>query len=205
MRSGIPEICRSFEGRLIVSCQAAEGDAFRAAESMVRFAQAALAGGAAGIRAEGVEDIAAIRAAVTAPIIGIRKSYHADGRILITPTVESARELVAAGADMIALDCTARGQQYGALDRLRRIRQELGVPVLADIATVAEAVSAAEAGADFVLSTMRGYTVETEQFRRFEPDFIAALCRAVAVPVIAEGRIWEPEEARAPWRPAHLR
>jgi glucokinase-like ROK family protein len=197
MRSGIPEICRSFEGRLIVSCQAAEGDAFRAAEAMVRFAQAALAGGAAGIRAEGAEDITAIRAAVTVPIIGIRKSYHADGRILITPTVESARELVAAGADMIALDCTARGQQYGALDRLRRIREELGVPVLADIATVAEGVSAAEAGADFVLSTMRGYTVETEQFRRFEPDFIADLCRAVTVPVIAEGRIWEPEEARA--------
>ncbi|MFN7623861.1 MAG: N-acetylmannosamine-6-phosphate 2-epimerase, partial [Acidobacteriota bacterium] len=73
MRSGIPEICRSFEGRLIVSCQAAEGDAFRAAEAMVRFAQAALAGGAAGIRAEGAEDIAAIRAAVTVPIIGIRK------------------------------------------------------------------------------------------------------------------------------------
>ena len=59
---------------------------------------------------------------------------------------------------MIALDVTRRGQCYGALDRLRRIREELRVPVLADIATLDEALAAAGAGADFVLSTMRGYT-----------------------------------------------
>jgi predicted NBD/HSP70 family sugar kinase/putative N-acetylmannosamine-6-phosphate epimerase len=197
MSYSIPVICRSFEGRLIVSCQAAEGDAFRTSDAMARFARAALDGGAMGIRAEGAEDIAAIRAAVDLPIIGIRKSQHEDGGILITPTFEDARALVAAGADMIALDCTARGERYGALERLRRIRAELGVPVLADIATVAEGVAAAAAGADFVLSTMRGYTQETRQFPVFEPEFIAALRQAVPVPVIAEGRIWTPEEARA--------
>jgi glucokinase-like ROK family protein len=197
MSREIPEICRIFAGRLVVSCQASEGDAFRDAASIARFARAALDGGAAGIRAEGVEDVAAIRAAVKVPIIGIRKSYHEDGRILITPSFESARELVAAGADMIALDCTGRGQRYGALERMRQIREELQVPVLADIATVEEAVRAAEAGADLILSTMRGYTVETQHLRVFEPEFIAALCRAVTVPVIAEGRIWEPAEARA--------
>ena len=197
MSREIPEICRIFAGRLIVSCQASEGDAFRDAGSIARFARAALDGGAAGIRAEGVEDVAAIRAAVNVPIIGIRKSYHEDGRVLITPSFESAQELVAAGADMIALDCTARGQRLGALERLRRIREELRVPVLADIATVEEAVIAAEAGADLVLSTMRGYTEDTAHMRIFEPDFITALCRAVNVPVIAEGRIWEPAEARA--------
>ena len=36
-------------------------------------------------------------------------------------------------AAAVALDCTARGQRYGALDRLRAIRRELGVPVFADI------------------------------------------------------------------------
>ena len=164
---------------------------------MARFARAAIDGGAAGIRAEGVEDVQAIRAAVSVPIIGIKKSPAADGRILITPAMEAACDLVAAGADLIALDCTARGQQHGALERLRRIRAELRVPVLADIATVAEAVSAVEAGADFVLSTLRGYTAETEEYKTFEPEFIAALKRAVRVPVIAEGRIRTPEEARA--------
>ena len=197
MSRSISELSRAIEGRLIVSCQASEGDAFRSVDSMARFARAALDGGAAGIRAEGAEDIVAIRRAVDLPVIGIRKSQHEDGRVLITPTFEAARVLVAAGADMIALDCTERGQQYGALERLRRIRAELGVPVLADIATVAEGVAAAAAGADFVLSTMRGYTAQTARFTTFEPEFIAALRQAVAVPVIAEGRIWTPDEARA--------
>jgi putative N-acetylmannosamine-6-phosphate epimerase len=184
--NSISELCSSLQGKLIVSCQASAGDAFRDTAAMARFARAAVNGGAAGIRA-----------AVTVPIIGIRKSVAADGRILITPSLESARELVAAGADLIALDCTARGQQYGALERLRQIKAELCVPVLADIATVEEAVGAAEAGADFVLSTMRGYTAETEQYKTFEPEFIAALRRAVNVPIIAEGRIWTPDEACA--------
>jgi N-acetylmannosamine-6-phosphate 2-epimerase/N-acetylmannosamine kinase len=191
------DICHSFRGKLIVSCQASQGDAFRDSAAMARFARAAVDGGAAGIRAEGAEDVRAIRAAVSVPIIGIRKSQAADGRILITSSVEAARDLIEAGADLIALDCTTRGRRYGALERLQRIKAELRVLALADIATVEEAVIAAEAGADFVLSTMRGYTPETEQFKVFEPEFITALTGAVRVPVIAEGRIWTPTEARA--------
>jgi len=192
-----PEICQSLRGKLIVSCQASAGDAFRDSAAMARFARAAVDGGAAGIRSEGAEDVGAIRAAVSVPIIGIRKSEAADGGILITPSFEAARELVAAGADLIALDCTARGQSYGALDRLRRIKRELNIPVLADIATVEEARAAEAAGADCVLSTMRGYTPDTAHIRDFDAEFIAELARTVKVSVIAEGRIWTPEQARA--------
>ena len=94
-----------------------------------------------------------------------------------------------AGAELIALDCTARGQRYGALERISEIRRELAVPVLADIATAEEALAAAQAGATFVLSTMRGYTRETEDGKQFDPDFIEELVRVSPVPVIAEGRI----------------
>lgn len=181
--------------RLIVSCQAFEDDAFYGAEFMARFARAAVDGGAAGIRANSPEDIRAIRQGVDKPVIGIQKRTMPDGRVLITPTFEDARQLVAAGAAAVALDCTARGRRYGALDRLRQIKAQLGVPVLADIATVEEAVLAAEAGADYVLSTMRGYTEETAQVKEFEPGFIEALVRAVRVPVIAEGRIHSPRQA----------
>lgn len=193
----ISEIHPSLRGKLIVSCQASEGDAFRDAAAIARFARAAVDGGAVGIRAEGAEDVGAIRAAVSVPIIGIRKSRAADGNILITPSFESAQELIAAGADMIALDCTARGQSYGALERLQRIKAELGVPVLADIATLEEACAAEAAGAGGVLSTMRGYTPDTAHIGNFDAEFIAELTRAVEVPVIAEGRIWTPDEARA--------
>jgi glucokinase len=133
---------------------------------------------------------------VDVPIVGIWKQVQLDGEILITPTLEGARELVEAGAGLIALDCTARGQKYGALDRLRRIRKELGVPVLADIATLEEAVQAAKAGADAVLSTLRGYTPETRHVTRFEPSFIADLVRVIRIPVIAEGRIETGDQIR---------
>ena len=186
-----------FRGSLVVSCQASDGSPFRESASMARFARAAVAGGARGIRADGPEDIRAIRAAVSVPIIGIWKVRQDDGEILITPSLERARELVKAGANSIALDCTARGQRRGALDRLRQIRQELGVPVLADIATVEEAVQAAEAGADAVLSTLRGYTAETRHVDGFEPAFIAELVRTVGVPVIAEGHIQTSGQIRA--------
>lgn len=183
--------------RLIVSCQASEGDAFYSPESMARFALAARAGGAAAIRANGPADIAAIVRETALPVIGIQKRGMDDGRILITPSLDEARALVEAGASAVALDCTARGKRYGALDRLRRIREELRVPVCADIATDDEAAAATECGADFILSTMRGYTDETASIRGFQPEFIARLARTLRLPVIAEGMIGTPEEARA--------
>jgi N-acetylmannosamine-6-phosphate 2-epimerase/N-acetylmannosamine kinase len=191
------KLLSELRGGLIVSCQAEEGTAFRDSASMARFARAAVQGGAVGIRANGREDVLAIRQAVSVPIIGICKTLQDDGKVLITPTFESARELVEAGAGLVALDCTARGLKLGALDRLRRIKAELDVPVLADIATIEEGAEAARAGADAVLSTLRGYTEETRQVQEFEPQFIAELVRAVNVPVIAEGRINSPQQAHA--------
>lgn len=197
MNRDLPPICERFRRRLIVSCQAREGEPFRDPTSMARFAMSAVAGGAAAIRANGPEDIREIRKAVTVPILGIWKQMQEDGKVLITPTFESVRELVVAGADMIALDVTCRGQRYGALSRLARIRQELRLPVFADIATLEEALAAAEAGADFVLSTMRGFTDDTLNVRSFDLPFIRELVRRGPAPVIAEGRIEAPEQARA--------
>jgi putative N-acetylmannosamine-6-phosphate epimerase len=192
----LPLIRRLLCGKVIVSCQAPEGDAFRQSESMARFARAAVDGGAAGIRANGTDDIAAIHRAVSVPIIGIEKRLRPDGSVQITPTLEMARRLVKAGSAIIAVGCTRQDAQAGSLETVRKIPLELGVPVMADIATVQEAVAAAEAGAAFVLSTLRGYTTDTAQITRFEPAFIRDLCQAVSVPVIAEGRIHRPEQAR---------
>ncbi len=190
------EVTQAIRGRLIVSCQATAGEVFHAPHLMARFAAAAVAGGAAGIRANGTADIRAIRGITSVPIIGIHKVQHHDGRLLITPSFKSAKALVDAGADMVALDCTARGQRLGALDRIREIREGLKVPVLADVAEVAEAVAAVRAGADFVLSTLRGYTEETNHVQDFDPNFIRDLVHASSVPVIAEGRISSPDQAR---------
>jgi glucokinase-like ROK family protein len=190
------EVAQRIQGRLVVSCQAKEGDVFHDPRLMACFAIAAVAGGAGAIRANGPGDVRAIREVAGVPIIGIHKVRYRDGEILITPSFESAEALVEAGADMIALDCTARGQKSGALDRISQIRKCLKVPVLADVADVEEAKAAVQAGAEFVLSTLRGYTEETNHAQEFEPGFIKELVRASSVPVIAEGRISSPEQAR---------
>jgi len=190
------EVTRAIQGRLIVSCQATEGEVFDDPQLMARFAAAAVAGGAAAIRANGPADIRAIRGVTRVPIIGIQKVQHHDELLLITPSFESAKALVEAGADMVALDCAVRGQESGALDRIRGIREGLKVPVLADIAEIEEAVAAVQAGADFVLSTLRGYTEETKYLQDFDPNFIRDLVSASSVPVIAEGHISSPDQAR---------
>jgi glucokinase-like ROK family protein len=192
----VPSRCEKLAGKLIASCQAPVGDVFSHPELIARFAQAALAGGAAAIRANGPSNVNAIREVTDAPIIGIQKIVMDDGGVLITPSLESARDLVRAGAEMIALDVTTRGQRYGALERIRQIKRELRVPVLADISRAEEAITAAQAGADFVLSTLRGYTSETAHSARFEPSFIEELVHLCPVPVIAEGRIHTPDDAR---------
>jgi N-acetylmannosamine-6-phosphate 2-epimerase / N-acetylmannosamine kinase len=162
---------------------------------MARFAQAAALGGAVGIRANGPSDIAAVRQAVRLPVIGIQKRTQSDGKVLITPSFEDALGLVQAGAQIVAVECTARGMKFGALDLVRRIRTELGVLVMADIATLDEAIAAEQAGADLLASTMRGYTPDTEQIQSFQPSFIAALVAHLKIPVLAEGRVDTPQQA----------
>lgn len=54
-------------GRLIVSCQAYPGEPMHDPRTMTQVAVAAVLGGAAAIRAQGIEDVASIRAAVTVP------------------------------------------------------------------------------------------------------------------------------------------
>jgi N-acetylmannosamine-6-phosphate 2-epimerase / N-acetylmannosamine kinase len=196
----IKSLLQSLAGGLIVSCQAPEKDPFRDAASMARFAEAAVRGGAAGIRANSAADVGAVTHAVSVPVIAIQKRLQRDGKVLITPSFDDVRDLLNAGAGIVAVECTARAQRFGALDLIRRIRADLGVPVMADIATVEDAIAAEDAGAELVASTMRGYTEETEEIRRFQPEFIAALVARLKIPVLAEGRVETPQQAAAALR-----
>ncbi|MCL6569581.1 MAG: nitronate monooxygenase [Meiothermus silvanus] len=113
---------------------------------------------------------------------------------------EIVHVLVEAGADLVALSCAF--YQRPSLPELhtliREIQDELGVPVMADCSTLEEGLWAAEAGADLVASTLSGYTPATQGLHQ-GPDLelVADLARQARVPVVAEGRIWTPQEARA--------
>lgn len=178
---------------LIVSTQAAAGNPLRGPHFMAAMAQAAAQGGAAAIRAEGIADVAAIRAVVSLPIIGLIKLDLPADAVRITTTFEDAAALAAAGADMVAIDATLRPRRGPApRDLIARIRGELGKPVLADVATLAEGEAAEAAGADAVASTLAGYTAETAHIEGPAITLVQALAGRLSVPVIAEGRYNTP-------------
>jgi N-acylglucosamine-6-phosphate 2-epimerase len=183
-------------GKLIVSCQALPGEPLHGADLMARMAVAAWEGGAAAIRANGPVDIQAIRAAVPLAIIGLYK----DGTegVYITPTFDHARAVAEAGADVIALDGTQRprpdGNDLSVL--IAAIHAELQRPVLADVSTLEEALAAEAAGADIVASTLSGYTPYSPQHDQPDIELIRTMKAHLKAPVIAEGRIHTPEQAR---------
>jgi len=185
-------------GGLIVSCQALADEPLHGATIMAAMARAALQGGAAGIRANGPADIAAIRQAVDLPIIGLYKATVAGSPAYITPTLEHARQVISAGADIVAVDATARPHAEGGdgAGFVAQLRRELGAPILADISTFDEGVAAAQAGADAVSTTLSGYTPYSRQAESWDQELVRALAGALHIPVIAEGRIWLPAEAR---------
>ncbi len=184
------------KGKLIVSCQALPDEPLHGAATMAKLARAAEIGGAAAIRANGPADIRAIKAAVDLPVIGLYK--QGDSGVYITPNFEAAAEIAAAGADVLALDCTARPRldKVPLPDLLERVRNELGLPIFADVATMSEARSAADMGVAMAAPTLSGYT-ETSP-RRAGPDFdlLGRMIAELPVPVIAEGRIQTPQQAR---------
>ena len=190
---------------LIVSCQAVTWDGhlnpddpFYGPTMMAAMAKAAVLGGAKGIRANGPADVRAIREAVNVPIIGINKIDIPGYDVRITPTFEAAEEVVRSGADIVALDCTPgpRPGNVSMPELVARIKQELGVLVMADISTLEEGIAAARAGADLVATTLSGYTPYSRKPNGPDLALVEELARELDVPIVCEGRISSPAEAR---------
>lgn len=193
----LSSIGEQLRGKLIVSCQAWPGDPLDDTEAIRRMALAALRGGAAGLRIHSPEHIAAIRKETSVPIIGLQKRFQ-DGVYRITPDFASAQLLAAAGASMIAVDCTSRNWTTGDPWQhiLQKIHAELNLPVMADVATLEEAIAAEKAGADFVGPTLHGYTDSTQGSHSFNWALLDQMLEHISVPIIAEGHISTPADAR---------
>ncbi|MFB6595875.1 N-acetylmannosamine-6-phosphate 2-epimerase [Streptomyces diastaticus] len=183
-------------GRLIVSCQAPPGDPMRHSDTLVRMARSAQAGGAAAVRVNEPEVVAATVAAVDVPVIGLWKD--GDTGVYITPSVRHALALVDAGAAVVAADATGRPRPDGSTfaDLVAAVHAA-GAHVMADVATLDEGREAAAQGADLVSTTLSGYAPGSP--RQTLPDLrlVTDLAGAVDVPVVAEGRVATPEQAAA--------
>lgn len=197
------EIINKIKGGVIVSCQALPGEPLYRPEGgiMNLMALAAKEAGAVGIRAQGVVDINQIRETVDLPVIGIIKQSYEGQSQFITATMKEIDALVETGCEIIALDATLRPRFDGTTinDFFAEIKAKYPDTLfMADIATFDEGVNAAKIGFDFVGTTLSGYTENTkDRPDEVDLDLISKLSKTISTPIIAEGRIHYPADARA--------
>lgn len=186
------DVLRRIKGGLIVSCQALEDEPLHGPMFMAAMARSAALGGAVGIRTNGVQEVDVIKKITNLPVIGIKKVVNQQGEMTITPSFSEAQALVNAGADIVAVDVREErpfGEPLAEL--LPRIRQELGVLLMADCGSFLDAKLAVEIGVDALAPTF-GFQ---ENSIGIEPDFtLMKEMLTLGVPVIAEGGFWYPEQ-----------
>ena len=184
---------KTLDKGLIVSCQPVKGGAMDRAEMVVGFALAALDGGAAALRIESADYVAAVRAATDRPIIGLVKRDLSDSPVRITPWIDDVDALAKAGADIIAYDATQRLRPVPTRALVERIHAH-GRIAMADCSILSDAEQALSEGADVVGSTLAGYTGPVEPT---EPDLdLVAAMRRLTPHVVAEGNIRTPAQAQ---------
>lgn len=194
------ELIESLKGGLIVSCQVQHDDPVYSLDFVVKMAKAAQWGGAVGLRANSPDQIAAIKKEVDLPVIGLYKIWHDDTDVFITPTLEAAKAVWEAGAEIIALDCTEQITHEGApaYELLPVVKREIPEAILfADVSNYREAVRAIGMGADIVGPTLYGYTAETKHIEYPDLREFAKMCRDFKdkAYVVMEGHIYTPEDA----------
>lgn len=186
-------LLQSLRYGLIASCQALPGEPLHGAHIMARMAKAAEEGGAVAIRANGAEDVRAIKEAVSIPVIGIVKREYPGYEVFITPTIREVTQLLEVGADMIAFDATHRDHPDGnSVEGLVEYMKQAGIPCMADISTLEEAMYAAGLGVSCVSTTLSGYTSYSPQLDGPDMKLVDEAASRLAVPLIAEGRVHEP-------------
>lgn len=162
------QLANKVRGGLIVSVQAPLGSPLRDSHVIAAMAEACLANGAVGVRLESPEHISAVRQRCPAAlIVGLWKQTFDHSDVYITPGWHEVQSVWAAGADIVALDATDRIRPDGdSLEILmRRIQQELSVPVMADVDSLNSGLKAAELGCTWVGTTLYGYTKLTDSFQ----------------------------------------
>ena len=196
------ELFAIMKGTIIVSCQATPGEPLYdpVRSVMPLMARAAKQAGAKMIRTSSVRDIIGIKEETGLPVIGLIKREYPGYSGRITMTMREVDECMEALADIVSIDCTdtARGDGLSAPEFLREVKKKYpNIIIMADCATLEEAKAAVQAGADLAGSTMNGYTAATAHCTG-EPNYelVEQMVKELPCPVIAEGRVHTPEQAR---------
>lgn len=180
-------------GSLIVSAQAQIGSPLRKPDILAAIAVEVVAAGAAAIRTQGVETIAAVTKMITVPVIGLIKTDRYGFDMKITAIADEVEAIAHAGAKIVAIDATDRVRPEPLAGLFERAK-ECGLEIFADIATVAEGVAAQELGATYIATTMAGYTAAREMSAGPDFELLEQLVAQIQLPVILEGRVWSKDQ-----------
>ena len=193
------DIISKIKNKVIVSVQAMPSEPLYKEECMIAMMQSVVKGGAAALRVAGTRDVANAKQYFQLPVIGITKPEVIPPNwreiVYITPTIKDAKDLIQAGADIIAFDGTSRPRGENNLKQLIRFIKINKKIAMADVSTLSEGITARLMGADIVSTTLSGYTVQSPESSD-KPDFnlLKELVDTLDCPIILEGRIWEPEQ-----------
>lgn len=187
--------------KLIVSCQALPDEPLHSDFIMARMAVAAKEGGASGIRANSVVDIAAIQKAVDLPIIGIIKRDYQGADVYITATMKEVDELMTVRPDIIAIDATTSTRPNGESlkEFFKKVKEKYPDQLwMADCSTIDEMLTADQLGFDYIGTTLVGYTKQSQGDKIESNDFeiIRKALSKLSHPLIAEGNIDTPDKVR---------
>ncbi len=195
------DILNRIKGTVVVSVQAMPNEPLYLEQCMIGMMKSVVNGGAGALRLAGARDVKNAKKLFNLPIIGLTKPNvipkNYKELVYITPNIKDVIELVEAGADIIATDATQRkrpnDEKLQDLIKYIHINKRLA---MADISTLEEGLKAKELGADIISTTLAGYTLESANSPANEPDFelLKQLVEQTQLPVVLEGRIWEPEQ-----------
>ncbi len=193
------EIFRKLKDGLVVSCDLEDNGPFDHPGKVAQFAEAAVSGGAAGIRAEGLQLLEEIVPKMHLPVIGWIKSIFEDNTIRSTGTMADVESLIATGCSILSVDGSFRrregitGPQF-----VEQIKKQFDCIVMTDVSTFAEGVACADYGADCISSFLSGFTTDTRHLPQDIPDLniIVTLVKELTIPVFAHGKISTPKFAK---------
>lgn len=193
------EIIDFIKGGLIVSCQMEPHAPGYREDSVKSLAEAAIWAGAKGLRINGLNNIMQIRAITDLPIIGLIKVFRNDTEVFMTPTIKEVRDVVEAGADIIAIDGTDRlidGKKgFSIINEIKGKYPD--IIILADVRDEIDAVESFKLGADMVAPTFYRFKKDAKSVDEPDWEMFAKLCRASKDygPVLMEGKVWTVDDA----------
>ncbi|XXK33790.1 N-acetylmannosamine-6-phosphate 2-epimerase [Rhodobacteraceae bacterium nBUS_22] len=188
------DVLERLRGGLVVSCQPVDNGPMDDPKIVAAMAQAAVNGGAAGLRIEGIENLRAVRPLVDVPIIGIVKTDSDDTPVRITVSKSDVSALTESGADIVAYDATDRPRKDPKEAILASILAN-GAIAMADCSTLVDARVAHAAGVAILGTTLSGYTAATETDGEGPDLELVRQFRTLNAFVMAEGRVNTPSLA----------